>query len=171
MATVNLTRNLFGVFLDTSRGEGTSTTPMTFDWAQIDLSEIYEYALNPEETTKAYIKDRDDSTKIDRYAPTMDQEIELVRGNKCYDFMFKLFREKPTGVTAMVPALFVYPLEVDGDTTVPAEVYTEAVVSLSALNTQDGKLTFTIKMNGTATLGTVVVESGVPVFTATTATA
>lgn len=151
-----LTRNLYIPCIDTS----TTSTPT---WVPIDLSTIFEFSFNPQEETYGYIKDANDSTEVTGYAPEMPQEIVLDSSNAIYTYLIDKFMGFPVGSALKNKVLLVIP-DSDGDPTVGYAWY-DAILSPTALNTVDGKLTFNIKFNGDPTAGTVTISGGTITFT------
>lgn len=156
---MKLTRDLFVPFIDTSKGAEAGT----YTWKPIDLSTVFELAYNPNTETYSYICYANDSNEITGYAPTMEQEIVLDSDNPIYTFMLEFMRGMPTGSDAKVPIMVAYPDE-SGDTT-EADVWDDAVISPGTINTVDGKLTFTLNLNGDVTNGTVAIAAGTATFT------
>lgn len=154
-----LTRNLYVPFIDITKGAEKGT----YDWKPIDLSSVFELAYNPNTETYSYICYANDSNEIINYAPTMEQEIVLDSENEIYKFMLDFMRSMPTGSDANVPIMIAYP---DSDTakTTEADVWDDAVISPGTINTIDGKLTFTLNLNGAVTPGTVAISGGTATF-------
>ena len=143
---MKLTRNLYIPCLNT----GTTSSPT---WTPIDLSTIFELSFNPQEETYGYICNANDSTEVVGYAPELPQEIVLDNTNPMYKFLFEKFMGFPVGSDLNVPCLIAVPND-EGAATV-GYMWPQAVVSPTALNTVDGKLTFTLKLNGDPVTGTV----------------
>ena len=156
-----LTRDLFVPFIDISKG----ATAGEYTWKPIDLSTVFELAYNPQTETYSYICYPNDSTEITSYTPSMEQEIVLDSDNPIYNFMLEFCREMPAGSSAVVPVMIAYPGE-SGKTT-EADVWDDAVIQPGTINTVDGKITFTLNMNGTRKAGTVAIKDGAATFTAT----
>lgn len=162
---MKLTRNLFVPFIDITKGESEGT----YQWKPIDLSSVFELAYNPNTETYSYICYANDSNEIINYAPTMEQEIVLDSENEIYTFMLGFMRSMPTGSDASVPVMIAYPDDT-GETT-EADVWKDAVISPGTINTIDGKLTFTLNLNGAVTPGTVEISDGTATFSPTAAMA
>lgn len=160
---MKLTRDLFIPFIDSTKG----AQPGTYTWVPIDLSTVFELSYNPQTETYSYICYKNDSTEITGYQPAMEQEIVIDKDNPIYKFMFAFFREMPTGSSAKVPVMIAYPDPTTGETT-EADVWTEAVISPGAMNTVDGKLTFTLQLNGDAKKGTIAITESAATFTPAT---
>lgn len=151
-----LTRDLFIPFIDTTFG----AEPSTYEWTRVDKSTIFALAYNPQEETYGYIDSPNDSTRIKGYAPELPQEIVLDKDNPLYSKLFPWARKAvQTGESTDAPVMIVYPDVSTGKAT-EADVWDDATVSLTELNTVDGKLTFTLKLNGTVKPGTVSESMG-----------
>lgn len=147
---MRLTRNLFIPCIDTSANKDLS------GFVPVDLSTIFELSWNPQEETYAYICYKNDSTETIGYQPELPQEIVLDSDNPMYVFMREFAWKFPVGSSASRPVLIVEP-DAQGAATV-GHLWREAVISVQALNTVDGKLTFTLKLNGDPVLGTVAIS-------------
>ena len=159
---MKLTRNLFIPLLD--RNKLTGSAVEGYDWTRIDKSTIFELSFNPQEETFGYIDSANDATEVTSYQPELPQEIILDSGNALYAAMFDFVMGMPLGSDAVVPCLLAMPDPADLSK-IKGYLWDEALVSPQALNTVDGKLTFTIKLNGTKKNGTVTAADGVYTFT------
>ena len=155
----NLTRNLWVPLIDSTLGAESGT----YTWVRIDKSTIFELSFNPSEETVGYIDSANDSTYIKSYAPELPQEITLDNDNPLFKVMLPFMMGMPTGSSANVPVMLVYPNLETGKAT-DAMVWEEAIVSPQTINTVDGKLTFTLNLNGDATKGTVSGPEGTWTF-------
>ena len=144
---MKLTRNLFVPLVDTSD----TTTPA---YKPIDLSTIFELSFNPQEETYSYICYANDSTEVTSYAPELPQEIVLDNDNPIYLWAKAKMFAFPTGSACQVPVLLAMPNDTTAEVT-DGILWSEAVLSPGTLNTVDGKLTFTLKLNGDHKKGTV----------------
>lgn len=156
----NLTRNLYIPLIDSTLGAEQGT----YTWVRIDKSTIFELSFNPSEETVGYIDSPNDSTYIKSYAPELPQEITLDSDNPLFKVMQPFMLSMPTGSSANVPVLLVYPDETTGEAT-QGLVWEDAIVSPTTINTIDGKLTFSLKLNGTPIAGTVTNLDGTFKFT------
>lgn len=147
---MQLTRNLFGMLIDTTKGAKKGT----YNFVPVDLSTVFELAYNPSTETYGYIKYKNDVTQVESYAPSMEQEIVLDTTNPMYTFMDEYLNSYPTGSDAKIPCCFARPNVAD-PTKIDAQVFDEAIVVGGSLNTVDGKLTFTINLNGDPVLGSL----------------
>lgn len=157
----NLTRDLYIPLLDLNAlkkvageegGEG-------YDWARIDKSTIFALAFNPQEETYGYIDTANDTTEVRSYQPELPQEIILDNENPIYKYMHAFAFAMPTGSNAKVPCMLVTPSMETGKPT-EGRVWDECIVSPGDLNTVDGKISFTLKLNGAIKVGTVANEDG-----------
>lgn len=154
---MKLTRNLFIPMLDVSDGQ-------TGEYIPIDLSTVFEFNWNPNTETYAYIKDKNDSNEVTGYAPTMEQEIVLDNENPLYAHLYPLFMSMPTGAACNLPLLLVEPDMKTGQPTV-GRLWKDNNVVPSSLATVDGKLNFTLNINGDPVEGTVARSGSTVTFT------
>lgn len=165
----NLTRNLFIPRVDANTirkaiGE-TVAENAGQDWVRIDKSTIFDLAFNPQEETSGYIDEANDTTYVKSYQPELPQEIILDSANPLFKLMFPFCMAMPTGGDAVVPVLLQVP---NLDTAQPTDAYmwASALVSPTDLNTVDGKLNFSLKLNGDAVKGTASTgDDGAVTFT------
>lgn len=155
-----LTRDLYIPLID--RNKLTGVTAEGYDWVRVDKSTIFELSFNPQEETYGYIDTANDSTEVTSYQPELPQEITLDSDNPLYAAMFDFCMRFPIGSSANVPCLVVTPAA-DGTAT-RGFLWADAAISPQALNTVDGLLTFTMKLNGNVTEGTVAASEGVFTF-------
>ena len=156
-----LTRDLYIPLID--RNKLTGTNAEGYDWVRVDKSTIFELSFNPQEETYGYIDTANDSTEVTSYQPELPQEITLDSDNPLYSAMFDFCMRFPIGSSANVPCLVVTPAA-DGTAT-RGFLWADAAISPQALNTVDGILTFTMKLNGNVTEGTVAASEGEFTFT------
>lgn len=167
----NLTRDLFIPFVDgnalkRAAGEKVTAEPGQYDWRRIDKSTIFALAFNPQEETKGFIDTPNDSTFVARYQPELPEEIILDNENPLYEVMYPFCMAMPTGSSAEVPVLLVAPSMEDAKPT-EGHLWSNAIVSPTALDTVAGTLTFSLKLNGVRKMGSVAIAEGVPTFTET----
>ena len=155
-----LTRDLYRPYLDVNQGDGDP------EWVRIDKSTVFALEFNPEEETVGYIDSSNDTTEVSSYAPTMEQEIILDSDNEMYQFIEPFCMEMPTGSSAVVPVLLTEP-DAAGGETYTGRVWYDATITPSSLDTVEGKLVFTLNLNGTQTVGTATFDDdGGVTFTA-----
>lgn len=146
-----LTRDKFVILIDTTFGAESGTYELT----RVDKSTIFELSFNPNEETFSYIDSPNDTTEVTGYSLELPQEIILDNKNALYSKLFPKIREAVrTGEPIKAPSCAVYPDTSTGEAT-DADMFDEATISPQTLNTVDGKLSFTIKLNGTPKKGTV----------------
>ena len=163
---MNLTRDLFIPAIDLNavhRAYDPSFVADGYDLRRIDKSTIFALAFNPQETTSGFIDAPNDSTSVTSYQPELPQEIILESTNPIYEHMLEFCMAMPTGSSAVVPCLIVTP-DKDGQA-VKGHLWKDATISPGELNTVDGKLSFTMKLNGAKEIGTVTNENGTLTFT------
>lgn len=164
----NLTRNLFIPYVDANtmrKAIGADLVGEGEDYTQIDKSTIFALAFNPQEETSGYIDEANDTTYVRSYQPELPQEIILDSSNQLFAIMYPFCMDMPTGGDAEVPVLLRTP---NLETGLPTEAFLwrKAIISPTELNTVDGKLTFTLKLNGSIEKGTVSTEGGKLTFVA-----
>lgn len=156
-----LTRDLFIPLIDRNKLTGASAEG--FDWVRVDKSTIFALAFNPQEETFSYINAPNDSTEVTSYQPELPQEIVLDSSNPLYVAMHDFAMKMPIGSAAEVPCLLVMPDASTGEAT-KGYLWEHAIISMQELNSVDGKLTFTMKLNGVKKDGTVTASDGTFVF-------
>ena len=159
---MKLTRDLFIPLLD--RNKLVKSEVEGYDWVRVDKSTVFALSFNPQEETFGYIDAPNDSTEVVSYQPELPQEIVLDSANPLYSAMFDFVMGMPLGSDAVVPCLLAMPSPADPNA-VLGYLWDEALISPQELNTVDGKLTFTIKLNGVKKNGTVTAADGVYTFT------
>lgn len=99
------------------------------------------------------------------YKPTLPQELQANKGDACFDFLYDMFYNLPTGEAIKKPVLIVF---AGGTTVGKVTTYkawlTNSSIILKDFNTVDEKIIFDININS-ITKGTVVLTAGVPTFT------
>lgn len=162
----NLTRNLFIPYVDANtlkKAVDPTATGTGYDWTQIDKSTIFDLAFNPQEETNGYIDEANDTTYVKSYQPELPQEIILDSENPLFRVMYDFCMAMPTGGDAVCPVLLRTP-DLDTSKATVGRVWEKAIVSPSNLQTVDGKLVFTLKLNGEVKLGTVTEADGKVTF-------
>lgn len=163
---MNLTRDLYAPFLDANtirKAIGKEPEGEGYDWVRIDKSTIFALAFNPQEETSGYIDTANDTTYVKSYQPELPEEIILDNDNPLYALLHDFCLAMPTGSNAEVPLLLVMPDMATGKPTV-GRLWQHNIVSPGELNTVDGKLSFSNKMNGDVTVGTADITGGKVTF-------
>lgn len=156
----NLTRDLWVPLIDSTFGAEAGT----YTWVRIDKSTIFDLAFNPTEETKGYINSANDSTYIKSYALELPQEIVLDSSNPLFKAVYEFCMNLPTGDDANVPIMLVTPNVSTGKAT-EARVWADAILSPTSINTVDGILSFSLKLNGSFQKGTASESAGTWTFT------
>lgn len=167
MAT--LTRDLYIPLLDANamkRAIGVKEVGEGYDWVRIDKSTIFALSFNPQEETSGYIDTANDTTYVKSYQPELPEEIILDSANPLYKLMHEFCMAMPVGGNAEVPLLLVMPDMETGQPTV-GRIWDANIVSPGELNTVNGVLSFSNKMNGNVKLGTVTVSGNKYTFNET----
>ena len=163
MALTTLNRSKSLIFVDT--GDSTSS----YTWTRIDKSTVFDLQLNAVTNDYDFIDDDNTVSELDKYQPSMDQEIMTVVGNEMYEYMEDLFYSLPTGEDAKKPTLIVFPRNISTGTTASYHAWLcpKSTLTIKNFNSQDKKIYWTIAFNN-ITKGTATVTDGVPVFSETT---
>lgn len=132
----------------------------TADWARIGKSTIFDLVLNANIVTSDFIEDEMPTDDVTYYKPTLSQELQANAGDECFDFLYSMFYNLPTGEEIKKQVLIVF-----AGATSPYNAWQcEASIILKDFNTVDEKILFDININS-ITKGTATVTDGVPVFT------
>lgn len=139
-------------------------------WLRIGKSTIFSLAVNANVVTNDYIEDEAPTDEITYYKPTLPQELAAYKGDPAFDAIYKMFYNLPTGAEAKRDVLIVF----DGNiasTTPNAEPtfngwQVNATIVLTEFNTVDGKITFTLNLNGNINRCAVKITDGSPTIMA-----
>lgn len=146
------------LFIDTAAAEGPES------WARIGKSTMFELATNPNVVTNNYIEDEMPTDEVDYYKPSMEQELQTIKGDKAFDFLYDMLYNLPTGEDIKKNVLIVFAGDI-GDVGTPKfnAWKCKASIQVTSLNTVDEKINFTIGIISIEN-GTVTVSEGVPTF-------
>lgn len=142
-------------------------TPEVPDWVQIKKATEFTRAMNPTTEERDYIADERPTTELTGYKPSEALSITMYKGEKDFDLMYKMYKERAIGDDAKMEFLMVYifdSVEKDGKTYYYADKC-EATVTVDELNTSGSTLSCTVYENGTPVSGSVEITDGAPVFT------
>lgn len=159
-----LKKNKALIFIDTHT-EG--TTPV---WSRLGKSTIYDLTMNANIVTSDFIEDEMPTDDVTYYKPSIPQELQTNKGDACFDFIYDMFKKRPTGEDIKKSVLFVFPggtttgTGEDAVTTYDAWLTSSSII-LKDLNMVDEKIMFDLNINS-ITDGTCTVSEGVPSFTA-----
>ena len=155
MATMTkLTKDQFIPFLDVDEDK----TFTDNEWTRIDLSTIFELAVNPQTESMDYICYKNAVEEVISNQPELPEEIALYEGNPMYDYIAEKLYNLPVGDDCKVPFLLCF-----GGT--PARAWRGiCTLVLDTLSSTDGKISFSMKMGGDIETGTYTISDGVPTF-------
>lgn len=142
----------------------TATSGTTETFKRICKSTSLTVAQNAETEDHDYIADATKTTEVKSYAPTIDQDLAIIKGEDDYEFVFARYKAHGVGSAAHITVLLVYML--DGDAT--AGFYAEksdAVMSFTDYNAVDGQINFTLSMCGDTITGHAAISNKVATFT------
>ena len=147
------------LFLDTAETEETPA------WARVGLSTVLDIALNAATEDYDFIINENPTTIVEKYQPSLSQEIMAQEGDSCFDYIWGLFYSMPTGSGAETDCLIAFPKA----GTAPGSFDAWKMKATLILNNFDAvakKITFEIKTSGDTAPGTVSVKDGAPTFVA-----
>lgn len=102
------------------------------------------------------------------YKPTLPQELQANKGDACFDYLYDMFYNLPTGEEIKKSVLIVFAGGTTvGEVTTYKAWLTNSSIILKDFNTVDEKILFDLNINS-ITKGTVVLAAGVPTFTPAT---
>lgn len=147
-------------FINTAAAEGPES------WARIGKSTIFALALNPNVVTNDYIEDEMPTDEITYYKPSLPQELQTIKGDPAFDFMYDMMFNLPTGEDVKKDVLLVFAGDIGEPDSHKFNAWKcKASIQLTEFNTVDEKITFTISIISIER-GTVTIAEGVPTFVA-----
>ncbi len=149
-------KHLIGLFLD----KGTTGTP---DWFRIKKSTALTITMNGEVVENDYIADESPTSELNKYAPAIDQDLTMIKGEPDYEFVFDKFFSMATGTEAHVDCMVVFMQEGDNETGFKSWK-TNALLTITDMNAVDSKINFSLTFGGTTVKGTAKMVDGVPTF-------
>ena len=156
MSLTRLKKHKFIPYINT----GTHEAPV---WARIGKSTIFDLTLNANIVTSAFIEDEMPTDDVTYYKPTLPQELQTNAGDASFDYIYSMFKTRPTGEDIKKEVLICF-----AGATSPVDAWlTNSSVILKDLNSVDEKILFDLNINK-ITDGTVTFneETGAPTFTA-----
>ena len=149
-------KHKIGLFLDPGTG-----------YKRIKKSETLTISMNPEENEYDYIADENPTTEVDRYKPSIDQDLTMYKGEDDYEMVWPYFYERKTGQEAHIKCMIVFMHEpASGGGYLAWE--TDSVLFVQDLATVDKKLNFKVIFAGDITNGVATMSAGAPTFKAST---
>lgn len=131
-------------------------------WARIGKSTLHTLNMNAQTETFDYIENEIPTTVIDRYEPSMDQEIFTYEDDPCYSFIETMAQNLPVGDEAFTNFLYIFPRNVGTPEDPQYNAWLcEATITISTIEATGNKITFGIAINSKKAV-TVKVENGVP---------
>lgn len=134
-------------------------------YKRIKKSESLTISMNPDEQEHDYIADENPTTELEGYAPSIDQDLVMIKGEDDYEMIWPYFYEMRIGEDAHCPCMIVFMQEpVTGGGYKAWQ--TDSVISVQDMNAVDKKLNFKVLFAGTIKKGTATMVDNVPTFTA-----
>lgn len=141
--------------------KGTAESPI---WVQLAKAQENSISLNAETEDVEFIVDKNPTTLIKKYKPSLNNPLTLFKGEEDYDYFFNtLFYNLPTGAAADSQLLIVYMNEKVAEHQYKAWKCGCTFV-LDNIDPVNSQLTCTTNCNGTIDRGTVTITNGVPAF-------
>lgn len=153
-ALTKLKKSQYIIFLDILK----DLTLEKSSWKRICKSTVFELALNPQSESREWIDSDTPEEEVMSNQPELPQECALYEGDPVFDFLHDLFVSCPTGEEVKVPYFICF-----GGTKKQAWRGV-ATILFDTLNSVDGKISFTIKINS-VNRGTYAIVDGAPTFT------
>lgn len=113
------------------------------------ITELSENA-NPKETTKQYIQDKSERTTVTGFSNEFPITMDMVKGDKVYDYMYGLFFNRKTGSDLNVDHIIVNlwePVEGEANTYVARKITQTCEIS-EATNTAGEQKTMSGSLKG-----------------------
>lgn len=140
--------------------KGTESAP---EWVQLAKSTENTITMNAETEDLDFIVDKNPTTIIKRYKPSLNNPLTLYKGSPDYEYFWPKFYNMPTGADANGDMLIVFMNE---ENTGKFDAWRAGVTFvLDNLDPVNSSLTMTTQVNGTIVKGTVEIAEGVPTFT------
>lgn len=145
-------------FINTAASDGAET------WARIGKSTIFDLALNPNIVTNDYIEDEMPTDEITYYKPSLPQELQTIKGDPAFDFMYDMLYNLPTGEAAKKSVLLVFAGDIGSMGSPKFNAWKcKASIQVTNFNTVDEKILFTMSISSIER-GTVTIADGAPTF-------
>ena len=138
-------------------------------YKRVKKSESLTISMNPEEVEYDYIADEVPTTELDKYKPSIDQDLTMYKGEEDYEMIFPYFYEMRTGTDAHMDCMVVFMQEEETSGGYKAW-QTDSVISVQDLSAVDKKLNFKVLFGGEIKKGTATMSDGTPTFTESTST-
>jgi hypothetical protein len=146
---------------------GATGTPK---WARIGKSTVFDLVLNAQTEENNFIEDEMATTDVTRYAPSLAQELQCNKGDEAFDYLYNLFFDLPTGEAVKKELLIVFAGDIGTAGTPKFKAWdTISTLILDHFDSVAEKIYFSFNI-AKITKGEATVSSGVPTFTATSAT-
>lgn len=147
------------LYLDTTPS-GSSRT-----WARVGKSTLHTLNMNAQTETFDYIEDELPTTVIQRYEPSMDQEIFTYEDDECYTYIETMAQTLPVGDDAMTNFLYVFPRNVGTEQVPKFNAWNcTATITIGTIEATGNKITFSIAINSKEAVEVTIDSNGKPVI-------
>lgn len=167
MASELIKKHKIGIYVN----GGTTDAP---EWVRIKKATDFTRSMNPTTEERDYIADEHPTTELTDYKPSEDLTITTYKGEKDFELLYKLYKERAIGEDAkreiLIVSIFDSTEITDTETSETVTYYyadkAEATIALNEFNTSGSTISATVYENGTPETGYVVFDKeGIPTFT------
>ena len=155
MSIIDLSREQFPIFVDTS------VTAGTYVWKRIGFATEQSIAMNPQTESVDYAMYASAVEEVRSNQIEIPTNIALKQGDDAFEFFYDKFKARPTGTACNVNILVCFP----ETTNYTGWLCANSTVVFGSLAPFDKALDFSLKLGGVIDDGTVVITNGTPVFT------
>lgn len=146
------------LFLNTASGVGAAL------WSRIGKSTIFDLVMNAQTEENEFIEDEQATTDIMSYKPAINEELQANKGDAAFDYIYKMFKDRPTGENVKKDVLLVFAGNIGSEEEPEFDAWKcNATITLDHFDSVAEKVYFNISINQ-ITVGTATVSEGVPTF-------
>ena len=146
------------LFLNTASGIGAAL------WSRIGKSTIFDLVMNAQTEENEFIEDEQATTDIMSYKPAINEELQANKGDAAFDYIYKMFKDRPTGENVKKDVLLVFAGNIGSEEEPEFDAWKcNATITLDHFDSVAEKVYFNISINQ-ITVGTATVSEGVPTF-------
>ena len=142
------------------------TTGSAEDWARIGKSTVFDLVMNAQTEENDFIEDEQTTTDIMSYKPEIAEELQTNKGDKAFDLIYKMFKDRPTGEEVKKSALVIFAGNIGSESDPKFDAWKcNVTITLDHFDSVAEKIYFSIAINKVES-GTATVDDGVPTFSA-----
>lgn len=149
--------------LDTAAS--TATSPV---WSRIGKSTILDLVMNAVTEENDFIEDEMPSTDVMSYKPTIAEELQTNKGDAAFDYIYAMFKDRPTGEDVKKTMLLTFAGKVGSGNTVYFDAWKcDVTITLDHFDAVAEKIYFSVAINS-VTEGYTTVDSSTGAVTFST---